>query len=155
MILFRKPGSRSSHLKKRRRKRRIKKKWDSHAFYPFLKQYDWFSLIMKETGQHTHYFLSKGMKGTAHNPEAVMFITAESPRTERVAMLLIGPGGNRAFSSDNLCLSAVPWCCHLNRNLMLRFCHRFPIDLPGKQTEEGDRKMWRLEGKLFLFLRCA
>lgn len=102
---------------------------------------------MKETAQHRHYFLSKGMKGAAHNPEAVMFITAESPCAERVATLLIGPGGNRAFSSNNLRPSAVPCCRHLNRNLMLRFCHRFPIDLPGKQTNrrgwQKDAVIWR------------
>lgn len=74
------------------------------------------------------------MKGAAHNPEAVMFITAESPRAERAATLLIGPGGKRALSSNNLCPSAVPCCRHLNRNLMLCFCHHFPTDLPGKQT---------------------
>jgi len=89
---------------------------------------------MKETAQHRHYFFSKGMKGAAHNPEAVMFIIAESAHAERAATLLIGPGGNWALSSNNLRPSAVPCCRHLNRNLMLRFCHCFPIDLPGKQT---------------------
>uniref|UniRef100_A0A672U7P3 Uncharacterized protein n=1 Tax=Strigops habroptila TaxID=2489341 RepID=A0A672U7P3_STRHB len=62
--------------------------------------------------------------------------------TVHMATLLTGPGGKRALSSNNLRLSAVACCCHLNRNLTLRFCHRFPIDLPGKQTEESDRKMW-------------
>lgn len=132
---------------KEKKKKKDKKKWDSYAFYPFLKQYDWFSLVMKETAQHRHYFLSKGMKGAAHNPEAVMFITAKSPRAERATTLLIGPGGNRALPSNNLCPSAVPCCRHLNRNLMLCFCHRFPIDLPGKQTNrvgwQKDAVTWR------------
>lgn len=96
---------------------------------------------MKETAQHRHYFLSKGMKSTAHNPEAVMFITTETPRTERTAILLIGPGGNWAFFSNNLHPRDVPCYHHLNGNLMLHFCHHIPIDLPGKQINRcGDLK---------------
>lgn len=63
---------------------------------------------MKETAQHRHFFFSKGMKGTVHNPEAVMFITAESPSAERATSLLIGPWDSQVLSLNSLHLRAVP-----------------------------------------------